>query len=223
MSAVTNDTTAPSWVDAMSPKTSTGKSDVEDIQDRFMTLLLTQMQNQDPLNPMDNSQMTSQLAQLSTVTGIDKVNATLQSLIGTFQSGQSMQAASLIGHGVLASGNKTALSEGQALLGANFPQDVDSATLTIKDESGNVVQTLDLGAQKAGSIPLLWDGKMADGSDAPDGNYTFEVQASLNGNNVSVEELQFGMVTTVSMGSDGMKINVPGLGALDYSDIHQIL
>lgn len=222
MTAVTNNTT-PSWVDAMSPKTSTSKSDVEDIQDRFMTLLLTQMQNQDPLNPMDNSQMTSQLAQLSTVTGIDKVNTTLQSLIGTFQSGQSMQAASLIGHGVLASGNKMALSEGQALLGANFPQDVDSATLTIKDESGNVVQTLDLGAQKAGSIPLLWDGKTADGSDAPDGNYTFEVQASLNGNNVSVEELQFGMVTTVSMGSDGMKINVPGLGALDYSDIHQIL
>lgn len=223
MSAVSNDVSTPSWVDAMSPKSSGTKSDVEDIQDRFMTLLITQMQNQDPMNPMDNSQMTSQLAQLSTVTGIDKVNSTLQSLIGTFQSGQSMQAAGLINHGVLAPGDKTALSEGKALLGANFPQDVDSAKLVIKDDAGNVVQTLDLGAQKAGSIPLLWDGKMADGSDAPDGTYSFEVQASLNGNNVNVEELQFGLVTTVSMGADGMKINVPGLGALDYSDIRQIL
>ncbi|HWU99177.1 MAG TPA: flagellar hook assembly protein FlgD [Oxalicibacterium sp.] len=212
-----------SVIDAMSPKTSTGKSDVDDIQDRFMTLLITQMQNQDPLNPMDNSQMTSQLAQLSTVTGIDKVNSTLQSLIGTYQSGQSMQAANLIGHGVLASGNQLGLADKQALAGVEFPQDVDQAQMVIKDKSGNVVHTIDLGAQSAGTVPLLWDGKLADGSQAPDGNYTFEVNASLNGNKVDVDELQFGMVTTVTTGPEGVRINVPGLGALDFSDIRQIL
>lgn len=212
-----------SVLDAMNPKAAAAKSDAQDIQDRFMTLLITQMQNQDPLNPMDNSQMTSQLAQLSTVTGIDKVNSTLQSLIGTYQSGQSMQAANLIGNGVLASGNQLGLSEGQALMGAAFPQDVDSAKVVIKDASGNIVQTLDMGAQKAGTVPLLWDGKTSSGSAAPDGNYSFEVQASLNGNKVDVDELQFGMVTTVTTGPDGVKINVPGLGALDFSDIRQIL
>ncbi len=212
-----------SVIDAMSPKTATGKSDVDDIQDRFMTLLITQMQNQDPLNPMDNSQMTSQLAQLSTVTGIDKVNSTLQSLIGTYQSGQSMQAANLIGHGVLASGNQLGLADKQALAGVEFPQDVDQAQMVIKDKSGNVVHTIDLGAQSAGTVPLLWDGKLADGSQAPDGNYTFEVNASLNGNKVDVDELQFGMVTTVTTGPEGVRINVPGLGALDFSDIRQIL
>jgi flagellar basal-body rod modification protein FlgD len=213
-----------SVIDAMSPKTSSSKSDVEDIQDRFMTLLITQMQNQDPLNPMDNSQMTSQLAQLSTVTGIDKVNSTLQSLIGTYQSsGQAMQAAALIGNGVLAPGNQMGLADKQALMGAEFPQDVDQSQLVIKDKSGNVVQTIDLGKQSAGTVPLLWDGKMADGSDAPAGNYTFEINASASGNKVDVEELQFGMVTTVTTGPDGVKINVPGLGALDFSDIRQIL
>lgn len=213
-----------SVLDAMNPQTtSTTKSDAQDIQDRFMTLLITQMQNQDPLNPMDNSQMTSQLAQLSTVTGIDKVNSTLQSLIGNFQSGQSMQAAALIGSGVLAPGNQLGLSDKQALMGVDLPQDVDSAKVVIKDSAGNVVQTLDLGAQKAGTIPLLWDGKTSAGDDAPDGNYTFEVQASINGNKVSAEELQFGLVTTVSTGPNGVKINVPGLGALDFSDIRQIL
>lgn len=222
MASITNQL-PQSVIDAMSPKTPTGKSDVDDIQDRFMTLLITQMQNQDPLNPMDNSQMTSQLAQLSTVTGIDKVNSTLQSLIGTYQSGQSMQAANLIGHGVLASGNQLGLADKQALAGVEFPQDVDQAQMVIKDKSGNVVHTIDLGKQSAGTVPLLWDGKLADGSQAPDGNYTFEVNASLNGNKVDVDELQFGMVTTVTTGPEGVKINVPGLGALDFSDIRQIL
>ena len=213
-----------SLLDSMNPaKTSTSSSDAQDIQDRFMKLLVTQLQNQDPLNPMDNSQMTSQLAQLSTVTGIDKVNSTLQSLIGTSQNGQAMQAAALIGNGVLAPGSQMGLSEKQALFGVSFPQDVDSATVVIKDATGNVVQTLDMGGQKAGTVPLIWDGKTADGGDAPDGNYSFEVQASLNGNKVDTEALQFGLVTTVSMGADGVKVNVPGLGALDFSDIRQIL
>jgi flagellar basal-body rod modification protein FlgD len=223
MAAISNQL-PQSLLDTMNPAASSGtKTDAQDIQDRFMTLLITQMQNQDPLNPMDNSQMTSQLAQLSTVTGIDKVNSTLQSLIGTSQNGQAMQAAALIGNGILAPGSQMGLSEKQALFGVEFPQDVDSAKVVIKDSSGNVVQTLDVGAQKAGTIPLLWDGKMADGGDAPDGNYSFEVQASLSGNKVDTQALQFGLVTTVSMGADGVKLNVPGLGAIDFSDIRQIL
>ncbi len=210
-------------LDTMNPQAASAKSDAEEVQDRFMTLLVTQMQNQDPLNPMDNSEMTSQLAQLSTVTGIDKVNSTLQSLIGSYQSSQSLSSANLIGHGVLAEGNQLGLADKQALMGVEFPQDVDQAQLVVKDASGNVVQTVDLGKQSEGTVPLLWDGKKADGTDAPDGNYTFEVNASVNGNKVDTQELQFGMVTTVTMGPDGVKLNVPGLGALDFSDIRQIL
>ena len=212
-----------SVLDSMNGAGATAKSDTQEAQDRFMKLLVTQMQNQDPLNPMDNAQVTSQLAQLSTVTGIDKLNSTLESLMGSYQTSQSLEAANMIGHGILAAGSTISLTDSQGLMGVEFPQDVDSATVTIKDASGNVVQTMDLGAQSAGTLPLLWDGTKADGTTAADGNYTFTVNSSLTGNAVTSNPLQFGVVTTVSTGSDGVKINVPGLGAVSFTDIRQIL
>lgn len=221
MSTVNN--VSQSVLDSMNGSGATKKSDTEQAQDRFMKLLVTQMQNQDPLNPMDNAQVTSQLAQLSTVTGIDKLNSTLESLMGSYQTSQSLEAANMIGHGVLAPGANISLADGKGLMGVEFPQAVDSAKVTIKDSAGNVIQTMDLGAQGAGTVPLLWDGTKADGTKAADGNYSFTVNSSLTGNNVIANPLQFGVVTTVSTGSDGVKINVPGLGAVGFTDIRQIL
>ncbi len=222
MAAIT--TTLPqSVLDAMNTSTTSTQSTAEEAQDRFLKLLVTQMQNQDPLNPLDNAQVTSQLAQLSTVTGIDKVNATLESLIGSYQSAQSLQSANLIERGVLTAGNTVALNEGQGIMGVEFASDVDAATLVVKDASGNVVHTVDLGAQQAGPIPLLWDGTTSDGGTAADGNYTFSVTATVAGSAVTATPLQFGIVTSVTTGSSGTKVNVPGLGAVDVSDIRQIL
>ncbi|HWT72650.1 MAG TPA: flagellar hook assembly protein FlgD [Oxalicibacterium sp.] len=212
-------------LDAMNPQSANSKSAAEAQQDQFLTLLVTQMQNQDPLNPMDNAEVTSQFAQLSTVTGIDKLNTTLQAMMGSSQTGQSLQAANLIGHGVLAPGSSMTLADGKAILGVDFPEDVDSATVTIKDANGNKVATLELGEQKAGTLPLLWDGTMSDGTTkADDGEYTFEVQAKVAGVKADATALQFGMVTSISTtpGQDA-KVNASGLGAIDYGDIRQIL
>src|SRR4051812_35941700 len=91
----------------------TGDSGADSVQgqtDKFMTLLVTQLKNQDPLNPMDNAQLTSQLAQLQTVTGVNKLNETLNTLKASYQSSEAMQATSLIGHGVLVEGSKVSLS-----------------------------------------------------------------------------------------------------------------
>lgn len=223
MAAIGN-TLPQSVLDAMNPKAASAASTAAEAQDRFLTLLVTQMKNQDPLNPMDNAQVTSQLAQLSTVTGIDKLNSTVESLMGSYQSSQTLQAASLIGTGVLAPGNQTGLSEKQALMGVEFPSDVDSAVITIKDAAGNVVQTIDLPAQTAGSKPIIWNGQKSDGTDAADGTYTFEVTGMLGGKPVDSTELQFGMVATVTTAAgQAVKLNVPGLGELDLSDIRQYL
>jgi len=223
-SPVTNNTVSQSVLDAMSGQSGTTKSAAEAQQDQFLTLLVTQMQNQDPLNPMDNAQVTSQLAQLSTVTGIDKLNTTLQAMMGSGQTGQSLQAANLIGHGVLAPGSGMTLSDGKAIVGVDFPGDIDGAAVVIKDASGNQVATLDLGRQKAGALPLLWDGTKTDGTTAADGDYTFTVQATAAGVKADATALQFGMVTSISTaaGQDA-KVNASGLGAIDYSDIRQIL
>jgi flagellar basal-body rod modification protein FlgD len=202
---------------------SASASDASSIQNRFMTLLVTQMKNQDPLNPMDNSQMTSQLAQLSTVTGVDKLNTTLQSLMGAYQSSQSMQAAGMIGHGVLIPGSSMDLSNGSAVFGVDLPGPADSVTVTIRDAGGNVVHSMDLGSQESGTHPLQWDGVADNGKAAPDGKYTFDVQAKLAGQSTTATALSFGQVGSVSTSSQGVKINVPSIGTVNFSDIRQIL
>ena len=83
----------------------TAKSAADDVQDRFLKLLVTQMKNQDPLNPLDNAQVTTQLAQISTVNGIEKLNATIEAMASSFTSGQSLQAATMIGKDVLVPGS----------------------------------------------------------------------------------------------------------------------
>src|SRR5450830_2047494 len=95
----------------MNPKQTTAAAgSVEEETNKFLTLLVTQLQNQDPMNPLDNAQLTSQLAQLSTVTGINNLNSTLDSLKSSYQQAESMQAANIIGHGVLTAGNSINLS-----------------------------------------------------------------------------------------------------------------
>lgn len=225
MAAVNNNATVlpQALLDQMNGTGGTKKSTAEEAQDRFLKLLVTQMQNQDPLNPLDNAQVTSQLAQLSTVTGIDKLNGSLEAMMSNFQSSQLLQASNMIEHGVLAPGSQLALDKGNAIFGVEFPSDVDSGQIVIKDASGAVVQTIDMGPQKAGATPLLWDGTKADGTKAEDGAYTFEVKGSLGGKEVKATALQFGVVTTVSSSANGVVLNVPGLGGLTLADIRQVL
>ncbi len=212
---------------AANPLASTAKAAASDstaaTQDRFLKLLVTQMKNQDPLNPLDNAQVTSQLAQLSTVTGIDKVNATLEALKGSFQSNQSLQAAGMIGRGVFVPGAAVALTGGKALLGVELAQPADNVQITIRDAAGKAIRKIDLGAQQAGILPLQWDGKTDSGSVAADGKYTFEVAAARGSQQAGAVTLAFGTVASVSTGAAGVKLNLPDIGAVDLSDIRQIL
>lgn len=201
-----------------------GDTTAVDAQDRFMTLLVTQMKNQDPLNPLDNAQVTSQLAQLSTVTGIDKVNATLQALQGSFQSNQAVQATGMIGHGVLVPGSTVNMVDGKAVLGVELPEAADTVKVIIKDGSGKAIRTMELGKSEAGTVPVAWDGKDDSGVLAPNGKYTFSVSATANGEKLSgVSGLSFGEVGSVSTGTQGVKLNLLGLNPVDFSEVKQIL
>lgn len=121
---------------------------VEDMQNRFLTLLTTQLKNQDPLNPMDNAEVTSQLAQMSTVQGIEKLNALVSGLADT---AQMTDMASLVGRGVLVAGNQITLTSSGGIGGVDLPSDASSVKVTITDQSGLTVRTLDLGSLEAGS------------------------------------------------------------------------
>jgi flagellar basal-body rod modification protein FlgD len=202
---------------------SSSASATEEAQNRFMTLLVTQMKNQDPLNPMDNAQVTSQLAQLSTVTGIDKLNTTVNSLMSTFQSNQTLQAASMIGHGVLTAGSNIELTSGMGILGVELSGPADKVNIAIKDASGNVVRNISLGEQEAGVLPVQWDGKTDSGTAAADGEYHFTVTATQGGKDATAKALAFGQVVSVSTSSSGVSLNVPGIGEVGLTDIRQIL
>ena len=202
---------------------STAPSAASDLQNRFLTLLTTQLKNQDPLNPLDNSQMTSQLAQISTVDGISQLNTTLQSLLSNSSASQTLQAAALVGQQVLVPGSGLSLSKGLALGGVDLGSAADDVVATIKDANGATVRTLDLGAMAAGTSGFSWDGTTDSGVPAADGAYSVSFAAKQAQNTVTANPLQIGVVSSVANSTQGPSINVNGLGLFNMSDIKQIL
>lgn len=198
-------------------------SAVADTQDRFLKLLVTQMKNQDPLNPMDNAQVTSQMAQLSTVTGIDKLNVTLQALSDSMVSGQSLQAAAMIGHGVLVPGKGIDLEKGSGYGGIEMAQSADKVDIAIYDKAGALVRNIHLGSQKAGLVNWQWDGRNESGVSVADGSYNFTVNATQAGKAADATALQFGMVNSVTQGKQGVELSVGNLGGIALSQVRQIL
>jgi len=205
---------------------------VSDTQNQFLSLLVTQLQNQDPLNPMDNAEVTSQIAQLSTVNGINQLNSTLLSLSGQMDVSQSMQAAGLIGKTVLVPGNKISLGTDTAdpntkratAFGVDLVSGASQVTVTILDASGKAVRQMNLGAQPAGVLSLAWDGSGDGGAALSDGAYTFQVGATdANSAQVSATALSSGTVDNVSYGSAGVQVNLGLAGSAALSDVRQIM
>jgi flagellar basal-body rod modification protein FlgD len=218
----TSNTPSQALLNSVNGTSSSATSTASATQDRFMTLLITQMKNQDPLNPMDNAQVTSQMAQLSTVTGIDKLNSTVTSLMSNMQTGQSYQAANMIGHNVLVPGSAVSTTGTGGYFGIDLPIGADKLSVTIKDSAGSTIRTLNLGAQEAGSLPLKWDGFADDGSVAKNGNYKFEVTATTAGQSVAADSLNYAEVMSVSNSTSGVKLNLSNLASVSTTDVKEI-
>jgi flagellar basal-body rod modification protein FlgD len=191
-------------------------------EDRFLKLLVAQLKNQDPLNPMDNAQITSQMAQISTVSGIDKLNTTMQSLSGSMSSTQPLQAAGLVGHQVMVAGSTLSLAGGVAAGGFSLSQAVDQLTVSITDASGQLIHKADLGPQSAGLQTFAWDGVADNGQSAANGNYNFSITALAAGKKVDVQGMAVGRVDSVRPGADGLTLSLGGVGDAKLADVKQI-
>lgn len=202
---------------------SANTSVINEAENRFLTLLTTQLKNQDPLSPMENAELTSQLAQISTVNGVEKLNATLEKLVNGMQETQTMDAAALVNRGVLVPGAKLALGESGGIGGFELGSAADGVTVTIKDSNGLTVRTLDLGAQKAGIQSFVWDGKADNGTQAANGNYSYAISARNGSSTSTPTALAFGLVQSVTRSSSGMLLEVGTLGAFSMNDVKQIL
>ncbi len=192
-------------------------------EDRFLKLLVAQMKNQDPLNPLDNAQVTSQMAQLSTVTGINKLASLVQSISGALAQTQSLQAAAMIGRGALTEGSTLLLAKGQALAGFELAGPADQVLVQIKDINGQVIYRADLGPQPGGVNLFQWDGMRDDGLAATDGSYRFDVQATQNGQPVAATRLSHGTVASVSLNRGEVELNLLNLGAVSLPQIKQVM
>lgn len=150
ISSITRATGATSSTAATSAQSEAGS------QDRFLKLLVTQMQNQDPLNPLDNAQVTSQMAQIQTVAGIEKLNTSLGTMASSFQQAQALQAAALIGRDVLVPGNTMYISEGQGRGAFELASGADPVTVEVTDGTGHVIDRISLGALAKGRHHFDW-------------------------------------------------------------------
>jgi flagellar basal-body rod modification protein FlgD len=200
----------------------TESDNIQNAQDRFMTLLVTQMKNQDPLNPMDNAQVTSQLAQLSTVTGIDKMNSTLETFMANMQSSQSLQMSNLIGHDVLVDGNDINFDGTGGYFGVELPNGADKLTITISDTAGNQVRKITLGNQSDGILPLSWDGYNDAGVKLDSGTYKFSVETTVNGEAGTAQGLSLTQINSISANGTGIKLNLNNADSVTSSDLKQI-
>jgi flagellar basal-body rod modification protein FlgD len=200
----------------------TAKSSTEETQNRFLSLLVAQMKNQDPLNPLDNAQVTSQMAQLSTVQGIENMNSSLEALAASMGANQMAQAASLIGRGVLVPGDGIGPAEIENVIGFDLSRPADRVSVDILDASGSVVRSLELGPREAGVNVVAWDGLTGSGEAAADGAYRFMINAVQSGQQVGSTALHLRLVNSVSQGSQGVQLNVAANESVSYADIRQI-
>lgn len=198
------------------------KSGSKETEDRFLTLLVAQMKNQDPMNPLDNAQVTSQLAQLSTVQGIENMSRSLQELASSLGANQMSQAANLIGRAVLVPGDSIRPSELEDIIGFELSRPADAVKIDIFDAGGNVVRSLNLGPREQGVNLYAWDGLTSTGEAAPDARYTFKIEALQGGQPMEHTALHLDLVNSVSQGSEGVKFNLFGNEFVSYSDIRQI-
>lgn len=202
----------------------TQKTDAsDDMQNKFLNLLITQLKNQDPLNPTDANQMTAQLSQISTVSGIEKLNATMDKLLNSYTSAQNMQAAAMIGKTVFIAGNEIDHQGQGGVAGLELAGAADQVLVDIKDAAGNKVFSQDLGAMQSGIASFFWDGNLADGTPAPEGVYRFNIEASMGGKPIEASLLQAGTISALTMLPNGISLQVGDNKTIGFADIRQIL
>jgi flagellar basal-body rod modification protein FlgD len=217
-------TTSPFAALQSSGTPKTAASDANAASERFLKLLVAQMQNQDPLAPMDNAQVTSQMAQINTVSGIEKLNTTVQALSSQFSTTQAVQGAALIGKDVVVPGNRldvvsakaadgTTVNVGQG--GFELSGAADHVKVEILAPSGTVVETLNLGAAGAGMHSFDW----AAGAATADSGYTFRVTATAGGVATTSTALMRDSVTAVATGGTELRLELARSGSVAWSAV----
>lgn len=197
-------------------------SATQEMGERFLKLLVTQLQNQDPMNPMENAELTTQLAQMSTVEGITKMNTTLEGLTAQFRANQMLQGSALVGRQVMAEGSGLNLTSSGGAGGFELKNSASQVSVQVLNAAGAQVDEIELGKLDAGFHRFIWDGLSTQGMPQAQGQYSFRVQARAGDNAVTATPYALGSVLSVGLAEDGMDLEISGLGMRGMGQVKQI-
>jgi len=195
-------------------------------QEQFLKLLTTQLTHQDPMKPMENGEFLGQMAQFSTVSGIQDLQASFKDFASSLSSDQALQAAGLVGRTVSAPSS-------EALLGAvgnvsgdfELPSSSPNVNVKIIDKNGQTIKDIELDNQVAGTVSFDWDGEDNNGTRVHPGVYKIEASALIDGANTVLPTNIKSQVKSVTMGGEnsGLQVELLGLGPVKFNQIKQIL
>lgn len=199
-----------------------GKTEMD--QSDFLTLMTAQLKNQDPFEPVDNTQMVAQMAQFSSLSGITEMNTTLKAIADKLSGTSLGDALGYVGKTVLTEGSTAYPRTSGGIAGAvALADDAADVSVTITDPDGKTLKTLVLGAQDKGAVAFDWDGTTDSGDSAGDGPFTVKVAARNADGAVTASPLVWAPVSTVSLGSDGAPVlTLPGIGQVSLSAVWQV-
>jgi len=195
-------------------------------QEQFLKLMMAQMQNQDPMKPMENGDFLTQIAQFSASKGIADMSDSISTLTQSLASNQALQASSLIGRVVLAPSETGFLEPGQGMGGAiELPSSTLDVNVSIYDQSGAVVKSIPMGQQAAGDVYFAWDGTDEAGNTMPPGLYNVQATANINGQTQAMQTMVASRVESVSVGKggQGVSLNLAGLGSMNFNNVREIM
>ncbi len=203
-------------IDAYNATATATKNDPQAAQDRFLKLMVAQLSNQDPLNPMDNAELTSQMAQINTVTGITQLNGTLRAMSEQFMSMQALQSTSLIGKQAVVNGTTLGYADdGTARGGLLLAEGADTVRVQIMGTAGQVIDTIELGGLEAGQHWFEWDSSGVDRATVAG----FKVTATKGGDGVSASALSSLRIDSVGLVDGVIRMRTEGGKAFAYNDV----
>lgn len=192
-------------------------------KNEFLNLLVAQLNNQNPLEPQGNGEFIAQLAQFSSLEGIEKLNTSMESMLSSYQSSQALQASSLVGRKVIVPTEKAVVDTSESFKASLvLPTTSNNVYVNVYDNAGSVVRRINMGEQAAGNVSFIWDGKDASGNLMPPGTYKFEAQATYGSDTKGLYTLLPANVDSVTLGGSELMLNLAGLGSVPLSQVQVI-
>ncbi len=195
-------------------------------QGDFLKLMTTQLRNQDPFKPLESGEFLSQIAQFSTVNGIQNLESSFSSLANNLVSNQALQASSLVGRSVLLPSDKGVLPAGAPMKGSvEVDASVSNLVVGIYSGTGQLVRRINLGTQPQGLATYQWDGSTDAGTQAAPGVYTIKAEGQQGKDVVSMQAFAQAKVESVTLNNErgGITLNLAGLGSAEFSSVKQIM